>query len=392
MKIVGMQATHVATWNVAGDDLAECAPVQYKKKEKALWLRSTLERWSDVDILAVQESPSREAMGALSGVFRQVGGSMKSHADRYVQLYVRVRVEAQAVCPAIANAPAVAAWVTLGSARVLVVSVHLASGRQKSKVRTRQMQVVTKYVDEHLANADAAKSGAVGAIVLGDMNVRGDEVPNLLELGGWREAVYHGRSWNPVVNRFYPREPDSVVEPLSFDRVLFKGHVNVASFLAGTERRWANGRAYALSDHFAVYGLVDAHACHGSSGSRAVRDQRRVDLGKQRDARAAAEKEFVTLRERSSRDTDWDEQQRVSLEERQAYLDAYRKAVKERRERKLELRAAAQGDGTLFSPISNNDFVGLGVVQPKAHAEYVLPSYAEILVMGRDAAWSAVEG
>ena len=77
MKIVGMQATHVATWNVAGDDIAECAPEQYKKKEKALWLRSTLERWSDVDILAVQESPSRKAMGALSGVFRQAGGSMK---------------------------------------------------------------------------------------------------------------------------------------------------------------------------------------------------------------------------------------------------------------------------------------------------------------------------
>ena len=144
MKMVGMQATHLATWNVAGDDLAECAPVQYRKEEKAWWLRSTMERWSDVDILAVQESPSLVAMGALSGVFRQVGGSMKSHADRFVQLYVRVRVEAQAACPAIANVPAVAAWVTLDTAKVLVVSVHLAAGREKSKVRARQMRDLTK--------------------------------------------------------------------------------------------------------------------------------------------------------------------------------------------------------------------------------------------------------
>ena len=71
-----------------------------------------------------------------------------------------------------------------------------------------------------------------------------------------------------------------------------------------------------------------------------MREQRRVDLGKQRDARAAAERDFVTLRERCARDADWDEQQRVSLEERQAYLEAYRKDVKERRERKLELQAA----------------------------------------------------
>ena len=95
-----------------------------------------------------------------------------------------------------------------------------------------------------------------------------------------------------------------------------------------------------------MYGLLDAHACHGRSGTRAVREQRRVDLGKQRDARAAAEKEYVTLRERAARDADWDQQQRVSLEERQAYLEAYRKAVKDRRDRKLELRAAAQGEGS----------------------------------------------
>ena len=247
-------------------------------------------------------------------------------------------------------------------------------------------------MERQIAESSFASGHAVGAIVLGDMNVRSEEVAEFLDGGGWREAVYHGRSWNPVANRFYRQDSDARVEALSFDRVLFKGQVNAASFLAGTERRWTNGRAYALSDHFAVYGLLDAHVCHASSDRRAVREQRRVDLCKQRDARAAAEKEYVTLRERFRRDADWDEQQRVSLEERQAHLDAWRKAVKERRERKLELRAAAHGEGTLFAPSLNDVYTKLGVAQPKAHAAYVLPSDTENMMTDRDAGWAGVEG
>ena len=69
----------------------------------------------------------------------------------------------------------------------------------------------------------------------------------------------------------------------------------------------------ALSDHFAVYGLLDLHVAHGSAGVRAVREQRRIDLGKQRDARAIAEREFVTAEERILRDADWENQQAASL-------------------------------------------------------------------------------
>ena len=133
--------------------------------------------------------------------------------------------------------------------------------------------------------------------------------------------------------------------------------MRVASFLAGTGRRWADGRGYALSDHFAVYGLLDMHACHGSSGVRAVREQRRVDLGKHRDARAIAEKEFVTAQERMLRDADWESQQSAALEQREAHLREWRAAVKKRRARKSELRAAAHGEGTLFAPSLAGVFV-----------------------------------
>ena len=138
----------------------------------------------------------------------------------------------------------------------------------------------------------------MGVLLLGDLNVRSEEFVTLTDTGVWQDAYYDGKSWNPMSNRFYEQEPGFREEGLSFDRMLYRGDVWIVSFLAGTGRRWADGRGYALSDHFAVYGLLDVHACHGSSGVRAVREQRRVDLGKHRDARAIAEKEFVTAQER----------------------------------------------------------------------------------------------
>ena len=49
-KVVGMQGTHMVTWNVAGDDVASGALKNFKKEDKAAWLRNIAERWSDVDI------------------------------------------------------------------------------------------------------------------------------------------------------------------------------------------------------------------------------------------------------------------------------------------------------------------------------------------------------
>ena len=137
------------------------------------------------------------------------------------------------------------------------------------------MAAVAKFVSVELDKCDAGR-GAVGALVLGDLNARNEEVSDLLETGDWCEARYQGKSWNPMVNRFYPQEPGFRADGLSFDRVFFKGSAHAASFLAGTGRRWADGRAYALSDHFAVYGLLDMHSCLSSTGAKSVREQRRV--------------------------------------------------------------------------------------------------------------------
>ena len=317
--------------------------------DKGAWLRSMLDRWSHVDILAVQESPQSGQLLGLAGMYRLLGSCQSHGVRRYVQLYVRLGVEAEPGRK-VAGCSAVAAWVKFDATRLLVVSVHLAPHAEGAMTRLRQMASVSKFVSGELEKCrvtaglgSGTEADEVGVLVLGDMNVRSDEVPEMLETGDWCEAKYYGKSWNPMVNRFYAQEPGFRTEGHSFDRLFYKGSVNAVSFLAGTGRRWSNGRAYALSDHFAVYGLLDVHSSHSSSGTTSVREQRRVDLGKQRDALALAEKEVVALEERILRDADWEAQQRSSLEDREAHLRAWRKAVKERRARKLRLRDAVQG-------------------------------------------------
>ena len=390
VKGEGMQATHVVSWNIAGHDKAEAAPEKFSEVDKAAWLRSMLERWSHVDILAVQESPQAEHLVGLRGMYRLLG-SCKSHGvDRYVQLYVRAGVKAERGCK-VAGCSAVAAWVTLDAARVLVVAVHLAPHAEGAKTRLRQMVAVAKFVSVELDKCDAERD-AVGALLLGDMNVRNEEMSELLETGDWYEAKYQGKSWNPMVNRFYPREPGFREDGFSFDRLFFKGSVHAASFLAGTGRRWNDGRAYALSDHYAVYGLVDVHSCHSPKGTNAVRQQRRVDLGKQRDTLALAEKEVVTIEERILRDADWEAQQLESLKEREAHLSAWRKAVKERRERKFRLREAVQGSESLFAESLSDVFDKLAGVQPLPHAGNNVSAYDGLLCLGGDAGWAEVRG
>ena len=67
------------------------------------------------------------------------------------------------------------------------------------------------------------------------MNVRGEEFPALLDLGSWREAMYEGYSWNPVLNRFYEQDPAFRDVPLSFDRILKEMNVESSEVNASRE-------------------------------------------------------------------------------------------------------------------------------------------------------------
>ncbi len=54
-----------------------------------------------------------------------------------------------------------------------------------------------------MASADV--SGSSAFVLLGDLNVRQTEVPELLEVTALRDAHYNGASWDPRVNKFDER-------------------------------------------------------------------------------------------------------------------------------------------------------------------------------------------
>ena len=70
--------------------------------------------------------------------------------------------------------------------------------------------------------------------------------------------------------------------------------------MADAAHRSAEGRGYFLSDHFAVYGLLDVHSCHSRAGGAAVREKRRVDMGTLRDMECGTLKEYVRGQEQRS--------------------------------------------------------------------------------------------
>ena len=161
VKGVGMQATHVVTWNIAGSDKAEAAPETFSVFDKGAWLRSTLERWSHVDILALQESPPASQLAGLAAMYKLLGCCEAHRAGHHVQLYVRVGVEA-GLGVKVSGCNAVAAWVRFDAARVLVVSVHLAPHAAGAKTRLRQMVALSKFVNAELETRRGAAGSEVG--------------------------------------------------------------------------------------------------------------------------------------------------------------------------------------------------------------------------------------
>ena len=130
-------------------------------------------------------------------------------------------------------------------------------------------------------------------VVLGDMNVREDEVGDLCERLHLQEAVYHGCSWDPRANRYLLEDQEAPRSGQRFDRVLFRGAVFGYAYLVGQCRQFKDGAEFCLSDHFGVIALLDVHKAHlGHSGVRVVRD-RRSALAGMRDQESMAERQVM---------------------------------------------------------------------------------------------------
>ena len=174
-----------------------------------------------------------------------------------------------------------------------------------------------------------------------------------------------------------------------FDRIWFRGAVWAQGFMAGTARRFAEGRRYCLSDHFAVYGLLDVHSCHSRAGVAAVREKRRVDLGTLRDMECGRLREYVRGQEQLSIDADRQAQLCASEEQLQDMLRLKRQAVKQHRERDMEMRSIVNGDASLFNASLSGFTASEAGAGPN---EYSIAEYGGLLGAGGAAAWSTVPG
>jgi hypothetical protein len=133
------------------------------------------------------------------------------------------------------DTPALAVKLTLGTEKLVVVAAHLAANQkvylpeqpEGPTGRRDVLRAIVKFVD--------AERGAV--VLLGDPNVREEEVPELLEMGRWRDAPYHGRSFGP---RVWACERGSYGfgSGHRFDRIWFRGAVWTQCFMACTARRY----------------------------------------------------------------------------------------------------------------------------------------------------------
>jgi exonuclease III len=226
-----VQPLAFVTWNVAGNDVACTAPEGFCAQDKFARVAEALQRWQP-DVLAVQESPAEGALVGVERSFRLVG-SVAAHAG-YVQLYVRPEAEVT-VLPIVPGVPAVFARMKVGACFLTIVVVHLAPHLEGATARREQLAVivealraVTSVRDDE--GAGVAPSARDGVVLLGDFNVRRDEVVELLEAGDWREAGYQGNSWDPQKNCFFEAARRHGVSGHAFDRVWFRGGLWLQAF------------------------------------------------------------------------------------------------------------------------------------------------------------------
>ena len=386
-----LQATRVMTWNICGDEKAAVAPAGFTASDKMTWLRAEVELLRP-EILALQECPGEVALSCLVHLYTLVG-TAKAHAG-YVHLYVLTASDMKATRMESMRrgVPAVAAGVEVGAQTVVVVAAHLAAntrgaleGAQEGpEERRRQLCAIGDAV---------ASSVQAPVLLLGDLNVRSDEGAELLEAGEWRDAAYHGKSLDPVRNNFKGDATRSGPKGCAdqggrFDRIWFRGAAWVQAYLVGTVRRIAEGRPYCLSDHYGVFGLVDVHACHARDGVQAVREKRRVDLGTLRDEEQARLKEAARLQEQASKEADWVAQQDASEKRIQELLRERRKAVKDRRDRRMQLREQVAGQASLFARGDAAERFGdRDGMLPLAPADHRIDAYVDLLGAGSQAVW-----
>jgi hypothetical protein len=338
VEVMSFQPLRILSWNISGKTTSARAPKSFGLPDKNAAVQlEVASRWKP-DILTLQECVGPDSLPGLLDAYVFVGAARAEHCG-YIHLYVRKGLAAE-VLPTPSDCPAVLARITVCKGSVLdVAAVHLMPGPSAKEHRKSQVR----------AALQGLRPGS--QVVLGDMNVRPEELQELLAMGSFRDAEYAGRSWHPAKNRYdVAGQADLYRGPgFAFDRVFFAGALHAETFLVGQGRVYSEGVHFSLSDHFAVLGLLDVHACHGAaSRGSALGRERRGALVSMRDHACQQEQCEVQELSRAGRQEAARHWAATDAKAHEAALRDQRAQVKERREQREALRQVAFGADSLF--------------------------------------------
>ena len=340
-----LEATRVLTWNINGEKRAAMAPETFDVRDKLAWLREEV-LLLQPGVVALQECVSETPV--LAGLYRLSGVARAHHG--YVHLYVKQNIECEDLGQIVEGVPAVIAKFFVGQQQLCVVAVHLPANRKGDLPEQLEGPAGRRHALCGIARYLQDVEGPV--VLLGDLNVRSEEVSDLLELAAWRDVWYAQKSYAPRINDFDGPGSRDWSKPSvgdRYDRIWIRGAVWAQNgCLTGTARRFCDGKPFCLSDHFAVYALLDVHECHGADGVAAVREKRRVDLGQLRDMEHGRLREHVRAQEELVIAADR-RAQIVAQEERvQESVRQLRAELRQQRKRHATLRDEVNGEAGLF--------------------------------------------
>jgi len=368
------QFLRVLTWNINGDAVSASAPESWSPADKKLALRRELARW-DAHVIALQECSAASRCDMVGSDYDFLG-SVSSHCG-FGHLYVRRGLAAKCQ-PSSGRVPCVRAVMHIGEISLGVIATHLVAGADETAAADRLSQL-KEMVETLLPEVH-------GVLLLGDMNMREEEAVAFRECSEMLEALYGGKSWDPVRNRFFKEHQDKPPPAEKFDRVFYFGAVFAQSFLVGQCRDFVDGRGFCISDHYGVLSVVDVHKDYDPEAGARAAGERRLAVTRLRDLEWDREQSFVVEEERERLRCDRRRQAEMQQREMEdAYAEAKR-AAKAVRDRRLTLRKNAFGRGTLFERAVSHQFLPV----PVAPAEMAIEAYAGLSGVGGSDAWVKV--
>ena len=370
----------VATWNVAGGLKSAQAPGRFSDRDQRAAVVAEIMRWRAAfrcDVVALQECEHAEAMEEFSGHLEFVGSAEAKGTRGFVHLYVRPGLE-HARMPLGTADPCVAAAVKVSGApeALHVVAVHLPSGDRAAERR----RVLTGI----LGNL-AVEDGSV--LVVGDCNVRSDELDSLCEVGQLRPAMYAGATWGVSWNKF-DKDQSHRGLGLRFDQALFGRCMWAEAHVVAKGRVSFEGQEFCMSDHFGLMVYVDVGNVFAS---RLKADQRsamarRKAVAQLKEQAQQKEEEEVKARRQAAQEERAVARQRAAERGRQEWGRAQQRGARARRERRADLQRVAFGGESLFAP-SQTIQSALGPGAPSAASEVVVPGVDGVGRGAWESAW-----